>query len=133
MPPQLKAVPQMAMDEHVIDDREIEEALDERQKRKNSLDAVRLSYDDADERAKALCAHDADEQVVAARSHFSKTERLATPDQLTLAGRPKSGFRVLYRGVEVSFERQGQATHPDKGGSEVDFRDVDAYRKQVGA
>lgn len=130
---------------------------------------------------------------------------VATPDQLTLAGYPKSGFKVLYRGVEVSFKKDGRrvafhvdafprlhdnihaialtlealravdrygattgaeqyagfaqltsggvdldrgrrlveqhgtikaallATHPDKGGNEVDFRDVDAYRKSVGA
>jgi len=130
---------------------------------------------------------------------------VATPDQLSLAGRPRAGLKVLYRGVEVSFEREDQRVafhvdafphlhdnihaialtlealravdrygattgaeqyagfamlgagavdpdhgrrlveaagsikaalrvhHPDHGGNEVDFLDVDAYRKQVGA
>lgn len=33
---------------------------------------------------------------------------VCTPDQLTFAGYPRAGFKVLYRGVEVSFERDGQ-------------------------
>jgi hypothetical protein len=38
--PALKSVPQLGMDEATIEDTEIEAALDERQKRKNSLDSV---------------------------------------------------------------------------------------------
>ncbi len=33
---------------------------------------------------------------------------VCTPDQLTYGGFPKANFKVLYRGVEVSFEREGQ-------------------------
>lgn len=131
---------------------------------------------------------------------------VATPDQLTFAGVPRANMKVLYRGVEVSFEKDGQrlafqtdvypwlhdnihaialtlealravdrygATsgqeqyrgfamlppggpdpargktlveaaggdvraalrkhHPDHGGREADFVDVQAYREQLGA
>lgn len=33
---------------------------------------------------------------------------VATPDQLTYGGFPRANLRVLYRGVEVSFERDGR-------------------------
>ncbi len=45
---------QLGMDETTVNDPAIEAALEERQKRKASLDAVRLKFDEADERAKAL-------------------------------------------------------------------------------
>lgn len=48
------AVDQLGMDEQVIDDADIEAALETRQKRKASLDAVRIDYQEADERAKAV-------------------------------------------------------------------------------
>lgn len=43
----LKAVPQLGMDEQTVDDPEVEAALEERQKRRNSLFAVRKSYEEA--------------------------------------------------------------------------------------
>ena len=49
--PRLAAVPQMAFDEHVIEDAEVEAALEEREKRKASLSAVRKIYDGAHEAA----------------------------------------------------------------------------------
>lgn len=48
----LRAVDQIAFDEVTIDDPDIEAALEERQKRKDSLDAVRKVYDGANEAAK---------------------------------------------------------------------------------
>lgn len=54
--PSLKSVPQTAMDEQVIDDAEVEAALEEREKRKSSLDAVRKIYDGAHEAAVAEIA-----------------------------------------------------------------------------
>jgi hypothetical protein len=53
---QLRAVPQTAMDEQVIDDAEIEKALEEREKRKASLAAVRKVYEGAHEAAIAEIA-----------------------------------------------------------------------------
>lgn len=133
---------------------------------------------------------------------------VAAPDQFTLAGQPKNGFKVLHRGVEVSFDTKDRgrlvfrtavfptihdnihaiakgmaalravdrygitsgneqyegfkalaagdlgpdpergkrlaeesggiraalkAHHPDHGGDERDFRDVEAYKRAVGA
>ncbi len=56
MATQLKAVPQLALDEQVIDDAEVEAALEEREKRKASLQAVRKVYDGAHEAAIAEIA-----------------------------------------------------------------------------
>lgn len=50
--PQLHAVDQTAFDEQVIEDADVEAALEEREKRKHSLDAVRKVYDGADEAAR---------------------------------------------------------------------------------
>lgn len=49
----LASVPQTGMDEQVIEDADIEAALEERAKRKASLDAVRLTYDEAHDKAMA--------------------------------------------------------------------------------
>jgi len=49
--PQLQAVEQQAFDEQVIEDEEIEAALEDREKKKHSLDAVRKIYDGANEHA----------------------------------------------------------------------------------
>src|SRR4051794_8370741 len=89
--PALKAVPQLGMDEQTINDPEIEAALDERQKRKGSLDAVRLSYDDADERAKALCA------------------RLELPDGHAVRVGQYRITRVHNKAASVSFERKASS------------------------
>jgi hypothetical protein len=48
---QLRAVEQTAFDEQVIEDEEIEAALEDREKKKASLDAVRKIYDGANEHA----------------------------------------------------------------------------------
>lgn len=48
---QLKEVPQTGFDEQVIEDEEIETALEDRQRKKSSLDAVRKIYDGAHEHA----------------------------------------------------------------------------------
>lgn len=53
MAAELKSVPQQAFDEQVIEDEEIEAALDDREKKKHSLDAVRKIYDGAHEFAMA--------------------------------------------------------------------------------
>lgn len=47
----VRTQPQLAMDEQTINDPVIEAALDARQKAKNSLDAVRLKYNEAHELA----------------------------------------------------------------------------------
>jgi hypothetical protein len=52
----LRAVPQLGFDEQVIEDADIEEALEERQRRKASLGAVRKEYDEAHESAVAAIA-----------------------------------------------------------------------------
>lgn len=49
----LKPVEQLGMDEQVIDDADVEAALEEREKRKASLQAVRKVYDGAHEAAVA--------------------------------------------------------------------------------
>lgn len=56
MSPQLRAVEQTAFDEQVIDDPDVEAALEEREKRKSSLQAVRKVYDGAHEAAMAEIA-----------------------------------------------------------------------------
>jgi hypothetical protein len=43
----LRAVDQLAFDEQLIEDTRLEAALEERQRRKDSLSAVRLAYDEA--------------------------------------------------------------------------------------
>lgn len=48
-----RLVEQTAFDENVIEDPALEEALEERQRRQNSLNAVRKEYDEAHEKAKA--------------------------------------------------------------------------------
>ena len=48
---QLRAVEQTAFDEQVIEDEEIAAALEDREKKKASLDAVRKIYDGAHEHA----------------------------------------------------------------------------------
>lgn len=47
----LKSVPQLGFDEQVIEDEEIEQALEDREKRKASLSAVRKVYEGAHEAA----------------------------------------------------------------------------------
>lgn len=49
--PSLRTVPQTGFDEQVIEDADIEAALEERAKAKNSLDAVRKIYDERHEKA----------------------------------------------------------------------------------
>lgn len=51
--PDLKAVPQTGFDEEVIDDPEVETALEQREKHKASLAVVRKIYDGAHEAAVA--------------------------------------------------------------------------------
>lgn len=47
----LRAVPQLALDEEVIENEELEAALEERESRKSSLAAVRGDYKTADDAA----------------------------------------------------------------------------------
>lgn len=47
----LRSVDQMAFDEQVIEDAEIEAALEDREKKKHSLDAVKKIFDGAHEHA----------------------------------------------------------------------------------
>ena len=54
--PDLKPVDQLGFDEQTIDDPTIEAALEEREKRKHSFDAVRKTYEAANEIAKAKIA-----------------------------------------------------------------------------
>lgn len=54
--PNLRAVDQLGLDEQTIEDPEVEAALEEREKRKNSMNAVRKEYQDADEAAKVEIA-----------------------------------------------------------------------------
>lgn len=51
--PRLRDVAQLAFDEQVIEDADVEAALEEREKRKESLSAVRAVYDEAHEKATA--------------------------------------------------------------------------------
>jgi polyphosphate kinase len=77
--PKLKSVPQLGMDEQQIEDDDLIEALEVREKRRNSLSAVRLEYDEANEKAQALLAkHElADGDVVRAGPY--RIERVFTP------------------------------------------------------
>jgi hypothetical protein len=53
-PPALAAVPQLSTDERVLESPALEEALDTREKRKNSMRELRRQFKEADERARAL-------------------------------------------------------------------------------
>jgi hypothetical protein len=50
----LAAVPQLATDERVLESEALETALEQREKRKNSMRELRRQYKEADERARAL-------------------------------------------------------------------------------
>lgn len=54
--PALHSVDQLALDEVTVEDPELEELLEEREKRKASLAAVRAEYKASDNRAKAEIA-----------------------------------------------------------------------------
>ena len=51
-----KAVNQIGMDEEILEAPEVEAALEERSKRRNSLRAVQVKYDEAHEKALAAIA-----------------------------------------------------------------------------
>jgi hypothetical protein len=53
---QLRSVEQLGFDEQVVDDPDIEAALEERERRRSSLNAVRKTYDEAHEAAIAEIA-----------------------------------------------------------------------------
>jgi len=50
----LAAVPQLATDERILESDALEDALETREKRKNSMRELRRQFKEADERAKAL-------------------------------------------------------------------------------
>src|SRR3990167_1933142 len=56
MPRNAKPTDQLAFDEQTVEDPDIESALEERQSRKDSLNAVRKAYDEANELAAAKVA-----------------------------------------------------------------------------
>ena len=86
-----RTVAQLAFDEHVIEDADLEEALEERHKRRESLRAVRLFYKEADERAKGEIAKQELSEGVALRVGRFRITRTDIP--------PRS----------VSFDTQGSS------------------------
>lgn len=99
--PQLRAVEQTAMDEQVIEDAEIEAALEDRDKKKTSLDAVRKIYDGANEFAMAKITELELPEGGAARVGRFRVTREAVP-----AGHrefdTKASSRIRIRPVEQS-------------------------------
>ena len=76
---QLRAVEQTAFDEQVIEDEEIEAALDDRERKKHSFDAVKKIFDGAHEFAMAKISELELPEGGAARGGRVRINRTAVP------------------------------------------------------
>ncbi len=85
------AVVQLAMDEHVVEDADLEQALEARQRRKDSLGAVRAAYKEADELARGSIAKQELPEGTVLRCGRFRVERRTVP------------------GRSVSFETEGKS------------------------
>ena len=97
----LQSVDQLAMDEQVIDDADVEAALEEREKKKASLQAVRKIYDGAHEAAVAEIAKLELPEGGAARVGRFRITRAAIPARsVTFDTKASSRLRISLLGEE---------------------------------
>jgi hypothetical protein len=88
-------VPQLATDERVIDASNLEAALEDRQKRKASLGALRKQFEEADNLAKALLAEFALQDGEVARCGRFRIEKRAYPGRsVSFETNPSSRIRI---------------------------------------
>ncbi len=93
--PKLAAVPQQGFDEQVIEDAEVESALEEREKRKASLSAVRKVYDGAHEAAVAEIAKlELPEGGAARVGRFRITKTAIAARSVTFEAKATSRIRI---------------------------------------
>lgn len=93
--PQLHSVDQTALDEQVIDDPDVEAALEEREKKKASLQAVRKIYDGAHEAAVAEIAKlELPEGGVARVGRFRVTRSAIPARSVTFDTKASSRIRI---------------------------------------
>lgn len=86
---------QLGFDEQVIEDDDVEKALEERLKRKNSLDAVRKVFDGADTAARAeLQKLELPEGGVARVGRFRITHTVSTARSVAFETKSKSRIRI---------------------------------------
>ena len=97
----LRSIPraQMAFDEQLIEDTALESALEERLKRKDSLNAVRKVYDEADEAAQVEIAKLELPEGGAARVGRFRITRSSIPARsVTFETKPSSRVRIAVIG-----------------------------------
>ena len=129
MPNRAKDEAQLGLDEEVVEDDAIEAALEERAKRKNSLDAVRKIYDGAHEAAVAEIARLELEDGQAARvGRFRITRSAIPPRSVTFETKASSRLRI-------GLVEEGDA-QPVAADDDVDVRptgevNADALRGEV--
>lgn len=98
---QLRPVEQLGMDEQTIEDSEIEAALEERQKRKDSLGAVRKVYDEAHEAAVAAIAKlELPEGGVARVGRFRISRASVAARSVSFETQPTSRLRISLWGED---------------------------------
>src|SRR3954454_1595152 len=99
--PNLKSVDQLGFDEQVIEDADVEAALEEREKRKASLQAVRKVYDGAHEAAVAEIAKlELPEGGVARVGRFRLTRAAIPARSVTFDTKASSRLRITLLGDE---------------------------------
>lgn len=125
--PRSQTVDQLGFDEQVIDDPSIESALEERLKRKNSLDAVKKTYDAADEMAKAKIAELELPDGSAARVGRFRITRTAIPAKTVESFETKASSRV-----RISLVKEGAAVDDEAGDALDDGQEpIENYRRPV--
>lgn len=92
----LAVVPQTALDEQVIEDRkDLEEALETREKRKNSKNELTRQFKEADERAKALLSEfELADGEVARVGRFRIKKVVSTARSVSFETQPKSRLQI---------------------------------------
>lgn len=119
-----KTEDQLGMDEHVIDDPSIESALEEREKRKNSLNAVRKNYDAAHTIASAKIS-----ELELPEGGAVRVGRFRITRQEVAAGHREFDTKASSR-VRISLVKEGaiaaaETDAPDVGGQEP----IENYRR----
>lgn len=99
--PRLKSVDQLGFDEQTVEDPEVEAALEEREKRKASLGAVRKVYDEAHEAALAAVGRlELPEGGAARVGRFRVTRTAVAGRSVTFETKPSSRVRISLLGDE---------------------------------
>lgn len=98
---QLRSVPQTAMDEQVIEDSDVEEALEERERRKETLGATRKEYDEANEAAKAqITKLELPDGGIARVGRFRVTREAIPGRSVSFETKPSSRIRIAVAGED---------------------------------